>query len=141
MENQYTYTPNKKFLNLKNQKFIDNSKDPNNEFFVLKIRRRKVMKDTQFKQNRVKWDLVWQYYRDRGSKSIADFLMQNKGHTIEITYSGIPEPFVIDLEIIKGKIPKTVDHSVLKKKDSHRATQRVINMIADIMINLMNTYN
>jgi len=98
----------KKIQNLKNDIFKENIKDPNNGWDVKEIWVQKKMKDTQFKKDRYKWDIEWQYYRHRGKQSITDFLVQNKGKTIRVTYFGDPVRYIIELDLIKGEIPKTV---------------------------------
>jgi len=77
-------------LNLKNPVFIANSTDPLNGKFVKEIRVQKIMKDTQFKQNRIKFDIVWQYMRDRGRQSVESIYKKHKGKLLHIIYSGDP---------------------------------------------------
>ena len=100
--------PPAKIKDLKNEVFKENIKDPNNDWSVKEIWVQKKMKDTQFKKDRYKWDLEWQYYRHRGKCSVKDFLVQNKGKIVRITYFGDPNRYVIELDLIKGEIPKTV---------------------------------
>jgi hypothetical protein len=77
-------------LSLKNPVFIANSIDPLNGKFVKEIRAQKIMKDTQFKQNRIKFDIVWQYMRDRGRQSVESIYKKHKGKLLHVIYSGDP---------------------------------------------------
>ena len=74
--------------NIKNPIFIKNSTDPISGNFVKEIRVMKVMKDTEHKKNRIKYDMVWQYYRDRNRKSIEEIYKEHKGKQIKIIYFG-----------------------------------------------------
>jgi hypothetical protein len=82
--------PKQSLLNLKNPIFIANSIDPLNGKFVKEIRAQKIMKDTQFKQNRIKFDIVWQYMRDRGRQSVESIYKKHKGKLLHVIYSGDP---------------------------------------------------
>jgi hypothetical protein len=77
-------------LNLKNPIFMANSVDPLNGKFVKEIRAQKIMKDTQFKQNRIKFDIVWQYMRDRHRQSVESIYKKHKGKLLHVIYSGDP---------------------------------------------------
>lgn len=90
--------PAKKLTGLKNDLFIKNSKDPNNNLFVKKIWVQSEMKDTKFKCDRTKWDLRWEYYRHRGKYSVEQFLKDNIGKKIKIIYSGDPKQYVFVLD-------------------------------------------
>ena len=90
---------NNKIKNLKNPVFIKNCTDPNNKLKVKSIWVHKIMKDTQFKKNREKWDLKWQYYRDRNRTSIETFYKQNKGKIIKIIYFGDPVQYETYLKL------------------------------------------
>lgn len=82
--------PKQSLLTLKNPIFIANSTDPLNGKFVKEIRAQKIMKDTQFKQNRIKFDIVWQYMRDRGRQSVESIYKKYKGKLLHVVYSGDP---------------------------------------------------
>ena len=81
---------NQNLLNLKNPIFISNSTDPLNCKFVKEIRVQKIMKDTQFKKNRIKYDIVWQYMRDRKHQSVESIYKKYKGKLLHVIYSGDP---------------------------------------------------
>ena len=51
--------------------FISNSTDPSNGKIVKEIRLQKKMKDIKYKKDRIKYDIVWQYMRDRNRQSIG----------------------------------------------------------------------
>ena len=76
--------------NLKNPVFIQNITDPTNGKYVKEIRVKKQMKDTQFKTDRFKYDMVWQYYRDRSRTAVGDVYKKYKGKELKIIYSGDP---------------------------------------------------
>jgi len=94
--------PNKLLKNLKNETFIKNSKDPNNGNFV-----KKIWVESCMKGDRRKWDLRWEYYRHRAKMSVEQFLLNNRGNTVKIIYSGDPKQHVMELEKSDG-IPKTI---------------------------------
>jgi len=75
---------------LKNPVFIQNITDPLNGKCVKEIRVKKQMKDTQFKTDRIKYDMIWQYYRDRARTSVIDVYKKYKGKELKIIYSGDP---------------------------------------------------
>jgi hypothetical protein len=75
---------------LKNPIFINNCTDPLNGKMVKEIRVLKHMKDTQFKTDRIKYDMVWQYYRDRNRTAVIDVYKKYKGKELKIIYSGDP---------------------------------------------------
>ena len=75
---------------LKNPVFINNIRDPINGKSVKEIRVKKQMKDTQFKTDRFKYDMIWQYYRDRARTSVSDVYKKYKGNELKIIYSGDP---------------------------------------------------
>lgn len=90
VSNHKQIQPKSSLLNLKNPVFIANSTDPLNGKFVKEIRVQKIMKDTQFKQNRIKFDIVWQYMRDRNRQSVESIYKKHKGKLLHIIYSGDP---------------------------------------------------
>lgn len=85
---------------LKNPIFIENSTDPINQKFVKEIRVMKKMKDTKNAVDKIKYDLVWQYYRDRNRKSIKQIYKENKGKYIKIIYFGESTIYEIECPII-----------------------------------------
>lgn len=88
----------------KNPIFLKNSTDPTNGKLVKEIRLLKKMKPTAREQDRFKWDMIWQYYRDRGQgrKSVEQVYKENKGRKIKIIYFGDPVIHEIDIPIQKG---------------------------------------
>ena len=76
--------------NLKNPVFIQNITDPINGKKVKEIRVKHQMKDTQYKTDRFKYDMVWQYYRDRARASVESIYKKYKGMELKVIYSGDP---------------------------------------------------
>jgi hypothetical protein len=70
---------------IKNQIFIYNSMDPLTGKYVKKIFAKKITK-----LGREKWDMIWEYYRYRGKKSVLRTLKDNFGREVEFTYFGQP---------------------------------------------------
>ena len=71
-----------------NQIFLANSTDPLNGKIVKEIRLQKIMKDTTYKKNRIKYDIVWQYMRDRNKQSINDIYKKYYGRLLHVIYKG-----------------------------------------------------
>jgi hypothetical protein len=71
-----------------NQIFIANSTDPLNGKIVKEIRLQKIMKNTQYKKDRIKYDIVWQYMRDRNRQSVESIYKKHNGKLLHIIYSG-----------------------------------------------------
>jgi len=88
----------KRFIGLKNKLFIKNAKDPNNQQFVKSIWKKKITK-----LGRAKWDIVWQYYRDRKRISVNDLYKKFNGEELKVIYSGIPQPNIFMVEEIHFK--------------------------------------
>lgn len=83
----------------KNPIFLGNSTDPITRQLVKEIWRHKMYNHGQ----REKWDLIWNYYRDRGRKSIEDLYRENKGQKIKVIYSGDPMIYEMDCPLIPKK--------------------------------------
>ena len=69
-----------------NQLHISNSTDPLNGKTVKEIRLQKSMKDTQYKKDRIKYDIVWQYMRDRNRQSVENIYKKYNGKLLHIIY-------------------------------------------------------
>ena len=80
----------------KNQLFLKNSTDPTNCKLVKEIWRFKLYDHDR----RQKYDLIWQYYRDRARKSVTDLYKElyksNKIEKLRIIYSG--DPIIHEIE-------------------------------------------
>jgi hypothetical protein len=87
---------------IKNQKFLTNSTDPTNQQFVKEIWRH--MKYDH--DRREKWDLIWNYYRDRNRTSIEQVYRdnKNKGHKLRIIYRNDPKIHEVECPILPKKI-------------------------------------
>lgn len=87
---------------IKNQTFLTNSTDPTNQKFVKEIWRH--MKYDH--DRREKWDLIWNYYRDRNRTSIEQVYRdnKNKGHKLRIIYRNDPVIHEIECPILEKKI-------------------------------------
>ncbi len=68
--------------------FIANSTDPLNGKIVKEIRLKKQMKDTKYKKDRIKYDIVWQYMRDRNRQSVESIYKKYNDKTLQIIYYG-----------------------------------------------------
>ena len=73
---------------MSNPIFIANSTDPINKRIVKEIRLQKIMKDTINKKNRIKYDIVWQYMRDRNRQSVESIYKKYNNKLLHIIYSG-----------------------------------------------------
>jgi hypothetical protein len=71
---------------IKNPTFIKNTTDPLTGKFVKSIYAKKITK-----LDRIKYDMVWQYYRDRNRQSVQDILKVYVGRDVQITYFGESE--------------------------------------------------
>lgn len=89
---------------IRNQKFIKNARCPMSGKFVKEIWRRKFTKI-----GREKWDLVWQYYRDRNRESILSKFKKLEALEIEVTYFGEANPvrFIVPKIDIEEEQPDT----------------------------------
>ena len=87
---------------IKNQTFLTNSTDPTNQKFVKEIWRH--MKYDH--DRRDKWDLIWNYYRDRNRTSIEQIYRdnKNKGHKLRIIYRNDPVIHEVECPILPKKI-------------------------------------
>ena len=86
---------------IKNQTFLTNSTDPTNQKFVKEIWRHMWYDHDR----REKWDLIWNYYRDRGRTSIEEVYRnnKNKGHKLRIIYRNDPVIHEIECPILPKK--------------------------------------
>jgi hypothetical protein len=86
---------------IKNQTFLTNSTDPTNQKFVKEIWRHMWYDHDR----REKWDLIWNYYRDRGRTSIEEVYRnnKNKGHKLRIIYRNDPIIHEIECPILPKK--------------------------------------
>jgi len=88
----------------KNDIFIENSTDPTNGKIVKEIRKYKeYFKDKNKTILEHKWDLIWQYYRDRNKKSIYALFRENKNEMLKIIYSGDPKQYIIECPVINNQ--------------------------------------
>lgn len=89
---------------IRNQKFIKNARDPMTGKFVKEIWRKKFTKI-----GREKWDLVWQYYRDRNRESVLSKYKKLEALEIEVVYFGEPNPvrFIVPKIDIEEEQPDT----------------------------------
>jgi hypothetical protein len=81
---------------LKNPIFIKNVEDPLTGKIVEEILFYKIMKPTQFKEYRDKWEMAWQYFRDRHKHSIQETYDKYKNCLLRIVYKNDPTVFFID---------------------------------------------
>jgi hypothetical protein len=89
-----------KLNKLKNPVFINNSTDPLTGKFV-----KSIWLYSKYNHGKSeKWDLRWQYYRDRGRTSIESFYKQHKGRIIKIIFSGDPVQHEMEILLIKDVI-------------------------------------
>jgi hypothetical protein len=88
---------------LKNKTFIDNITDPLTKKHVKTIYRMKITK-----LDREKWDLVWQYYRDRHRASIIDAYKKYEGYNIRVIYFKDPKMYYYYLDSDKS-VPTAID--------------------------------
>ncbi len=95
-------TAKKLYQNVTNEKFIANTTDPNNGRIVKSIWAMKITK-----LGREKWDMIWQYYRDRNRKSVSSLYSENPDTRLRIIYSGDPVIYNIGSKPVhdKTKIP------------------------------------
>ena len=70
--------------------FLTNSTDPLNGKIVKEIRLQKIMKDTVNKKNRIKYDIIWQYMRDRNRQSVESTYKKHYGKLLHVIYKGEP---------------------------------------------------
>lgn len=89
---------------IRNQKFIKNARCPMTGKFVKEIWRKKFTKI-----GREKWDLVWQYYRDRNRESVLSKFKKLEALEIEVTYFNEPNPtrFIVPKIDIEEEQPDT----------------------------------
>jgi len=89
---------------IRNQKFIKNARCPMTGKFVKEIWRKKFTKI-----GREKWDLVWQYYRDRNRESVLSKFKKLEELEIEVTYFNEPNPtrFIVPKIDIEEEQPDT----------------------------------
>lgn len=86
---------------IKNQTFLTNSTDPTNQKFVKEIWRHMFYDHGR----REKWDLIWNYYRDRNRTSIEQVYRDNKNkdHKLRIIYRNDPLIHEVDCPILPKK--------------------------------------
>jgi hypothetical protein len=99
----------------KNQLFLNNSTDPTNGKLVKEIWRFKLYDHDR----RQKYDLIWQYYRDRARKSVADLYKElykpNKVEKLRVIYSG--DSIIHEIECPNIKLmEKEVKENIEKKE-------------------------
>jgi hypothetical protein len=89
---------------IRNQKFIKNARCPITGKFIKEIWRKKITKI-----GREKWDLVWQYYRDRNRESVLSKLKKLEDLEIEIVYFGedAPKRFIVPKIDAEEELPDT----------------------------------
>ena len=89
---------------IRNQKFIKNARCPITGKFIKEIWRKKITKIA-----REKWDLVWQYYRDRNRESVLSKLKKLQDLEIEVVYFGddAPSRFIVPKIDIEEEQPDT----------------------------------
>lgn len=97
---------------IKNQTFLTNSTDPTNQKFVKEIWRHMFYDHGR----REKWDLIWNYYRDRNRTSIEQIYRdnKNKGHKLRIIYRNDPVIHEIECPILPKK-EKINKHKLLQE--------------------------
>jgi len=94
------YKPATKLCTLKNPIFINNSKDPLTGKFVKSIWLHSVYNHGKSE----KYDLRWEYYRDRKRTSVETFYKQHKGRKIKMIFSGDPVQYEMEILLIKNVI-------------------------------------
>jgi hypothetical protein len=98
----------------KNQTFLNNATDPVTKQLVKEIWRHKFYDHNR----REKWDLIWNYYRDRGRQSVEDLYRENRGKKIKIIFSGDPIIHEMDCPIMPKKIKIKLGEVQIKKHES-----------------------
>lgn len=92
---------------IKNPIFLENSIDPSNDKFVKKIFIKKISRKT----GKEIWYMAWEYYKNRGNKSVKEIYKNNKGKEIKIIYRG--DPVIHSFTIPLGKKPNDDDDDSL----------------------------
>jgi hypothetical protein len=82
--------------NIKNPIFIKNVVDPLSGKVMEEILCHKIMKPTQFKEYREKWDLVWQYYRDRHKRSVEETYIKFNKSLLQLKFLNDDTVYYLD---------------------------------------------
>lgn len=98
---------------LTNPIFLNNCTDPVTKKIVKEIRR--YAKYNHDKSE--KWDMIWQYYRDRNRKSVETIYRENKGKTLKIIFSGDPTIYKLECPVMEKKSVDKYAH--LKHKETN----------------------
>lgn len=124
---------------IKNQTFLDNSTDPTNQKFVKEIWRH--MKYDH--ERRDKWDLIWNYYRDRNRTSIEEVYRnnKNKGHMLRIIYRGDPMIHEIECPILPKKEKVNKYKLALEEKNKENELMKLIDVAIEVPINMNKNVN
>lgn len=97
-----------------NPVFIENSTDPTNGKTVKEIRvYKEYFKNREKTKIDHKWDLKWQYFRDRNRKSVRQFYREHRGHKLKVIYTGDPVQHIIECPLV----PKIDKFEEQYKKD------------------------
>ena len=92
-----------KLANIKNPVFKENTTDPTNGRTV-----KSIWLYSKYNHGKSeKWDLRWQYYRDRNRTSIYRFFKDHKGRKVRIIYSGDPKQYEVEIPLHSDMIDCT----------------------------------
>lgn len=92
-----------KLANIKNPVFKENTTDPTNGRTV-----KSIWLYSKYNHGKSeKWDLRWQYYRDRNRTSVLRFFKDHKGRKVKIIYSGDPIQYIVDIPLHSDMIDCT----------------------------------
>lgn len=92
-----------KLADIKNPVFKENTTDPTNGRTV-----KSIWLYSKYNHGKSeKWDLRWQYYRDRNRTSVLRFFKDHKGRKVRIIYSGDPKQYEIEIPLYSDMIDCT----------------------------------
>jgi hypothetical protein len=92
-----------KLADIKNPIFKENTTDPTNGRTV-----KSIWLYSKYNHGKSeKWDLRWQYYRDRNRTSVFRFFKDHKGRKVRIIYSGDPKQYEVEIPLHSDMIDCT----------------------------------
>ena len=94
-----------------------NSTDPLTGLRVKNIYVKKVSRKT----GKEIWHQKWQYYRHRKTLSIVDFYKETRGKTIRITFSGRPQPKVMELPDTIEEVEEMIKSAINNSENDNNA--------------------
>lgn len=99
-----------KIKHIKNSKFLDNTWDPVAQKYVKSIWLHKITK-----LNREKYDLIWQYYRNRHKNSVGSVYKLHHERRFKIIYFSDPIEHIIEVDHNMVLTGKSFDDLVVEK--------------------------